>query len=234
MNVLLYRGEAAMRKKLERMLRLRWPETKMMSVSDEDLPARLPDAQLILVADSQSEEHGGTIDAVRIIAGRTEAGIVVLARKPSDGDMLDVLEAGADDYLPASVSATRFVGRIFALMRRINWSKSDDDGTVQWGPLSIETECHEARIDDRYLPLTPTEFQLLYHLARAGGSTMTADALQKLIWDSDQPLYLGSLRKYVQRLRRKLRESDSASGTLGITAIRGVGYRLVYQGKGAA
>jgi DNA-binding response OmpR family regulator len=148
--------------------------------------------------------------------------------------MLDVLEAGADDYLPMSVSVTRFVGRIFALMRRINWSESEDDSIVRWGPLNIDTDCHEARVQDHYLALTPTEFRLLYHLARAGGNTMTVKALQKLIWDSDQPLYLGSLRKYVQRLRRKLRDSEAEPGMVEIVAIRGVGYRLVNQGKGAA
>jgi DNA-binding response OmpR family regulator len=228
MNILLFPDMAPVRKKLGIAMRLRWPTGRIeAAASPEDLLSRANLANLVFLTVEDAAAAEQIAEIARSLSSRTSTGIIVLAKRPTDEEMLDMLEAGADDYLASTVRVTKLVGRIFALQRRIAWSGQDHDGIVRCGPLNIWSDRHEVTVGGRPLLLTPTEFKLLYHLAMAHGNTLTIQTLQKLIWDADEPLYLNSLRQYVQRLRNKLQTTNENS--VKIVAIRGIGYRLAYQ-----
>ena len=73
------------------------------------------------------------------------------------------------------------------------------------------------------LMLTPTEFRLLHLLAKNRHVTLTQDFIQRIIWSDD--VQAGeTLKKYIQRLRRKL--GDDARNPIWIKTIHGVGYRF--------
>ena len=94
---------------------------------------------------------------------------------------------------------------------------------VTLGPLTIDPSAHSARRDGKELPLTVTEFRLLYELARHAGQVLTREQLLELVWGYS---YLGDSRLvdvHVQRLRAKV-EHDPANPELVLT-VRGVGYR---------
>jgi two-component system response regulator MtrA len=73
------------------------------------------------------------------------------------------------------------------------------------------------------VPLTVTEFRLLYELIRHAGQVLSRDQLLELVWGYS---YLGDSRLvdvHVQRLRAKI-EEDPSHPTLIVT-VRGVGYK---------
>ena len=233
MNVVLYEGPEKLGQRLHSTLRLRWPDVRVSTVeASSDLGKEASRAGLVFVAIPSGGSEIGLVGLVKQARTGNSTPIIVLAEEPSDQEMLEVMDTGADDYISVSASATELVARVFALLRRVEWSGHGDDATVKWGPLSIRRDSHEAWIGRRELRLTPMEFSLLYHLTLAAGNTIRGDSLQKLIWDNDDGLYTESLRKYVQRLRRKLHEK--ASETVEILAVRGVGYRLAQSRAGAA
>ena len=87
--------------------------------------------------------------------------------------------------------------------------------------LTIDPGAYECA--GREIPLTVTEFRLLYELARHAGQVLTRDQLLELVWGYT---YLGDSRLvdvHVQRLRAKI-EDDPAHPLLVLT-VRGVGYR---------
>ena len=91
------------------------------------------------------------------------------------------------------------------------------------GPLTIDPGAFVVRRGSQDVPLTVTEFRLLYELARHAGQVLTRDQLLELVWGYS---YLGDSRLvdvHVQRLRAKI-EEDPAHPLLILT-VRGVGYR---------
>lgn len=227
MNVVAYLEAMDLAQSLRLSIRLRWPDAKISWVDTESsLLEAAPRADVIFLDESTTRPAG--FDLVRKVRATSQGGIVLLTCDPTDEEMLDVLEAGADDYLSASFSPTQLVARVGALLRRIRRGEGRENSVVHCGPLDIRLDTHEVYVSGHELRLTPTEFNLLYHLAVARGGTMTAKVLQKLIWECDEPLYIDTLRKYVQRLRKKLHQASTSD--LDIVAIRGVGYRLANLG----
>jgi len=98
------------------------------------------------------------------------------------------------------------------------------------GSLTIDPGAYRVLRGDTEIPLTVTEFRLLYELARHAGHVLTRDQLLELVWGYT---YLGDSRLvdvHVQRLRAKV-EEDPARPLLIIT-VRGVGYRADRPGSG--
>ena len=96
------------------------------------------------------------------------------------------------------------------------------------GPLAIDPGAYVVRRDSEEVPLTVTEFRLLYELTRHAGQVLTRDQLLELVWGYS---YLGDSRLvdvHVQRLRAKI-ERDPAHPSLILT-VRGVGYRAYRHG----
>ena len=82
-----------------------------------------------------------------------------------------------------------------------------------------------AELMDVALELTPTEFDLLVALARAGGAAVPTGELYRSAWHEDPlPSSRNSVMVYIRRLRRKLAAVDPASEH--IVTVWGVGYRL--------
>lgn len=222
MRALCYLKTYATERDLRAALRLRWPDARVVSVdSTKSLLAAAPDVHVVFVEESPPEFDP---ELIRGLRASGVMGIIVLTSDPSDESMLQALDLGADDYLTVPISPWLLIGRLGTLLRRVLSASESKESSLRCGPLNIRPETHEAYLDGKEIRLTPTEFSLLYHLAMARGGTITSSALQKLIWECEEPLYIHTLRKYVQRLRKKLH--DFAANNLEIVAIRGVGYRL--------
>jgi two-component system response regulator MtrA len=89
--------------------------------------------------------------------------------------------------------------------------------------LNIDPAAYSVRRQSVDIPLTVTEFRLLYELARHPGQVLTRDQLLESVWGYT---YLGDSRLvdvHIQRLRAKV-EKDPARPVL-VQTVRGVGYR---------
>ncbi len=84
-------------------------------------------------------------------------------------------------------------------------------------------ETFEAYMGPELVQLTPTEFKLLYLLAKNRHMTLSQGFIQRVVWNDD--VQIGeTLKKYIQRLRRKL--GDDARNPTWIKTVHGVGYRF--------
>ena len=116
------------------------------------------------------------------------------------------------------------VARLVALMRRVGLSKHrSEEGPIFCGELVINPATYEVYLGSSRLLLTPTEFKLLHLLAKNRHMTLSQEFIQRVIWTDD--IEAGdTLKKYVQRLRRKL--GDDARNPTWIKTVHGVGYRF--------
>ncbi|HVQ22225.1 MAG TPA: response regulator transcription factor, partial [Candidatus Saccharimonadia bacterium] len=161
------------------------------------------------------------------VAGRIRAAgptpILVVSGESGEAAKVRALAIGADDYLTKPFGRGELLARIHALVRRSEMAATGGgSSTVAIGSLVVEPTRHRARVGERPLELTPTEFRLLDALARAGGDVVPHLRLARAGWPAEQDPDLLWLKPHLTRLRAKV----VAAGGPTIVAVRGVGYRL--------
>ena len=93
------------------------------------------------------------------------------------------------------------------------------------GRLEIDFDGREVRIDDRLIRLTPTEYNLLQHLAQSPGKLVTHAELLTRLWGHEYTDAADYLKVHVMHLRRKL--DDDPTDPSIIATERSMGYRLI-------
>jgi DNA-binding response OmpR family regulator len=146
----------------------------------------------------------------------------MLTARDSETDLVVGLAVGADDYLTKPFSARELVARIHALLRRVERASEHEgrgDARLRIGDVELDLGTRRVRRGDTDVHLTPTEFDLIAHLARRRGRVFTREALLTEVWgyrDGSGPRTVDS---HVRALRRKL-------GDDVVRTIHGVGYAI--------
>ena len=151
--------------------------------------------------------------------------IPIFAVIPSEGDLIAVLDAGADDATVARVDPTVFAARVRALLRRMQHS-ARSGGLFAIRDLEIDLDACQVSLDGRVVPLTPTEFRILSILADSVGRVVDARTLLSSIHQHDysEKDAQNLVKVHIANLRRKL--NDSRAENPYILCVRGFGYML--------
>ncbi len=140
--------------------------------------------------------------------------ILMLTARDATEDVVEGLDAGADDYLTKPFSFEVLLARTRALLRR---STGQSDGELVVGALRIDPSRHLVWWRDSEIALTAKEFQILEALARHPGRILSKTQLAESAWEGDA--LDNVIEVHISHLRRKL------SAEL-IRTVRGVGYAL--------
>ena len=153
--------------------------------------------------------------------------VIVLTEKRKISEKVLGFELGADDYLTKPFSLQELIARINAVLRRAQPRVSENAlRTVQIGDITINPLSREVDVAGvLFVPLTKTEFDLLYFLASRRDEVIPrGELLQKILGyapDSETK----ALAMHIGNLRRKLKETRIEGIT--IKAVPGVGYKLM-------
>ncbi len=155
--------------------------------------------------------------------------IIFVTAVGKESDIVRGLEMGADDYLVKPFSPRELVARIQAVLRRHTRSRdtSIEPRVYENGPLSVNLETREVKLNGKQVDLTPIEFKLLSTLIRNEDKVLTHRYLLSQVWGPAYEQERQYLKLYVWYLRQKI-EEDPSHPRLILTE-RGVGYRLVKQ-----
>lgn len=145
--------------------------------------------------------------------------IVMLTARADGIDVVQGLEAGADDYVTKPFDPMVLVARIRAVLRRAAPPSPAHEVTTV-GDLRIDHDALEVTVEGRPVELTPTELRLLLELSDAPGIVISRDALLERVWDYPAGGDTRVVDVHVQRLRAKI-------GKERIDTVRGFGYKLV-------
>jgi len=151
--------------------------------------------------------------------------IIMLSARGDEVDRILGLEFGADDYVTKPFSPRELVSRVRSVLRRAGGAQ-DARPSIVVGPLHIDTVSRQVRIGDAPVDLTPTEYEIVLHLARHPGVAFSREAILAAA-TPDAPAELAGERVvdvHIHNLREKL-EADPANPELLVT-VRGFGYRL--------
>jgi DNA-binding response OmpR family regulator len=188
--------------------------------------ARAGRADLVLL-DVGLPDIDGTALCRELRSASPDSVIVMLTARTEEIDVVQGLDAGADDYLTKPFRLTELLARVRALLRRI----SVDPGPmppVEVGSLRLDAGSRRAVVAGREVPLRPKEFDLLLVLVRNAGQAVRREQLMADVWDENWFGPTKTLDMHVLALRRKLSAAGMAEDP--ITTLRGFGYRYEADG----
>jgi DNA-binding response OmpR family regulator len=166
------------------------------------------------------------LEVCRAIRRESEVPIVMLTARAEEVDRLIGLELGADDYLAKPFSPRELAARVRAVLRRSAPRQPLETERREVGSLVIDALRHEVSCNGERLALTPTEFRLLWTLAREPGRVFTRTQLLDQALEESYDGYERTVDAHIKNLRRKLRRVPG-SQTCGIVTVHGVGYKFL-------
>lgn len=158
------------------------------------------------------------IEVCRLIREISMVPIVMLTAKGDTHDVVLGLEAGADDYMVKPYKNQELIARINTRLRR-----NSKVGTLKIGDIVIDQMEHTISRNEKQIPLTRLEFDLLVALAKEPGRVFTREALLSEVWGYQYAADTRLVNVHVQRLRSKI-ETDAENPEL-VQTVRGVGYK---------
>jgi two-component system response regulator RegX3 len=222
-RVLVIDDEPAIRDSVAYALRSEGYEVEEAVDGERGLEQALSGNHDVVVLDLMLPGMSGT-EVCRRIRAETAIPIIMLTAKGAELDRVLGLEVGADDYVTKPFSMAELIGRIRAILRRLELDRTGRAGKVRVGSLELDPMRHEASVDGEPTRLTPSEFKLLLLLAEQPERVFSRREIMQHLWDSD---YVGDQRAcdiHISNLRQKL-ERDPARPERIVT-VRGVGYKL--------
>jgi two-component system KDP operon response regulator KdpE len=166
------------------------------------------------------------VEVCRAIRRRSAVPIIVLSARHSELEKVDLLNAGADDYVTKPFSVLELAARAKAQIRRAKTlaATAGSMGPVAVGSLLVDTVNRRVSRDGTQIHLTPIEWQILATLLGAAGRTLTHQQIFDAVWGREFGSPQQYLRVHITNLRRKI-ELDPAAPQIVITEP-GVGYRV--------
>ena len=147
--------------------------------------------------------------------------ILVLSVLGDSWRKVELLNAGADDYLVKPFDVGELRARIRALLRRSG--VNGDASGVTYQELRLDGGRHGVGVGDNFVELTRTEYQLLELLMLNAGRVLPHNLIYERVWGYDFGPASNALRVYIGYLRRKL---EQAGARPLLHTVRGVGYVL--------
>lgn len=145
--------------------------------------------------------------------------ILMLTARSEEVDEIVGFSMGADDYVTKPFKLKPLIHRIKALLRRSSADEQNRDVVSAHG-IEVDRLNHVAKIEGNELKLTPTEFQLLWTLARQPGRPFSRNEIMDRCRGEDAPSFERTIDVHVRSLRKKLGQQSEV-----IETVRGVGYR---------
>ncbi|MEV0899542.1 response regulator transcription factor [Actinoplanes sp. NPDC049802] len=168
------------------------------------------------------------LEVCRQLRTFTDCYVIMLTARADEVDKLVGLGVGADDYLTKPFSPRELVARVQVMLRRPRATTSTaavvEDPPRRFGPLSIDVTAREVLLDERPVPLTRTEFDLLAALSARPRLAFSRRQLIDAVWGDDWVGDEHLVDVHIGHLRRKL--GDHAAGPRFVRTVRGVGYRM--------
>jgi two-component system KDP operon response regulator KdpE len=220
-HVLVVEDDRALRQALAINLRARQYDVTAVDDGTAALAAAASHPPDVVILDLGLPDMDGN-EVIQGLRGWSQAPIIVLSARTTQGDKVVALDVGADDYMTKPFGMDELLARLRAALRRAG---SDPDAPVlETNSFTIDLATKQASTPAGPVHLTPTEWHLLEVLIRHEGKLVSRRDLLQEVWGPAYETETNYLRVYMAQLRRKL-EADPSHPRHLITEP-GMGYRF--------
>jgi DNA-binding response OmpR family regulator len=166
---------------------------------------------------------GNGLNLLKLIhSEKIQSSILIISAKNALDDKINGLNLGADDYLTKPFHLPELHARIKAIYRRKNL---DGDYILKFNEITVNTDNHEALINDNLLDLTRKEFDLLFYFIVNKNRVLTRQTIAEHLWGdyTDNLANFDFVYQHVKNLRKKISANGGADY---IDTIYGLGYKF--------
>lgn len=140
---------------------------------------------------------------------------LMLTAKNKASDIIEGLDAGADDYLPKPFECTVLLARVRALLRRRK--KIVTSAIISIGKVTLDTNTRDVKVGNKSVMLSPKEYGVLEYLLANRGKIVERIDILTHVWNEDIDLFSNTVDVHIRYLRQKL-------GNSIVQTVRGKGY----------
>lgn len=144
--------------------------------------------------------------------------VIVLTARSQVSDRIGSLDLGADDYMTKPFDHAELEARCRAILRR---RTKNTKTTIELGGVIFDPVAGRLKVAGTLVNLRNRELRLLEIFMNAPGQVFSKSKLSDRLFSYDDDVSENAIEVYIGRLRKRLSASD-----LGITTLRGIGYRL--------
>jgi DNA-binding response OmpR family regulator len=182
----------------------------------------------LVVLDVMLPGKDGFSVASELRAAREFVPVLMLTARGRPEDVLNGFASGADDYLPKPAELAILLARIDGLLRRSEWLRRAQD-VYSFAGKTIDFDALELRVDNRVLPLTLMEANLLRYLVQHESKAVSRKAMLEDVWAVREDTDTRAIDNFIVRLRRYIEKEPARPRHL--LTVRGVGYRFIANPK---
>jgi DNA-binding response OmpR family regulator len=196
-----------------------------IAIDGEDGLARAVSANVdLVILDVMLPKMNG-LEVVKAIRSQgNHVPVVMLSARGAEMDKVMGLELGAEDYITKPFSLAELLARVKAVLRRDGIARQASERLVRAGELQIDSGLRQVLKAGELVPLTATEFDVLWCLVEASNRVLSREDILTRVWGPGHHGTLRTIDNFLLQLRTKL-ESDPADPEHLLT-VRGVGYRF--------
>ncbi len=181
--------------------------------------ARTNDYDLIVMDNILPKKKGPEICRDIRAAGKTMP-IIMLSVKSEASTKVDLLNAGADDYLTKPFSFEELLARIRALLRR---PQRIEEEILRIDDLVLNAKEHIVKRAGKEIYLTRKEFALLEYMMKNNGVALSRGMIMEHVWDMNIDPFSNTIESHIASLRKKI---DTKGKVKLIQTISGRGYKI--------
>ncbi len=149
--------------------------------------------------------------------------IILLTARVEEQEQVIGLELGADDYVTKPFRPRELMARVRAVLRRAGQIEPPAK-VLKASGITLDRDSRSVQVGERYVDLTPSEFDLLAALMSAPGRVFSRLDLLDIIQGIRYEGYQRTIDLHVKNLRAKI-EPDPRSPQY-IETVYGAGYRF--------
>jgi two-component system KDP operon response regulator KdpE len=221
-RILIIDDEPTIRSMLRRHLELNKFEVHEAENSKEGLEAASSTHPNLIILDLGLPDASGLI-TLKKLREWTSIPVIILTVTDDETTKVELLDAGADDYLTKPFGLPELLARVRVSLRRHSFQEATP--VFKSGDLEIDLNEKSVKLKGTTVKLTATEFSLLTRLVREHGKVVSQTQLLQEVWGPHSLEQQHYLRIYIGALRKKI-EKDPTKTDHNITQT-GVGYKII-------
>lgn len=206
---------------------MRWPESVLISAQTGDEGIQKVDSEspvLVILDIGLPDMDGFTV--CQEIRRFSDVPIIMVTVRDRESDIVHGLQVGADDYIVKPFRPIEFMARVQSVFRRTqNTPSTGEEKPFHMGDLTVDFASRHVSVAGEQVRLTPTEYQLLYHLTKNAGKVMSHRTLLGKVWGREYLDESNYLKVHIKHLRNKL--GDDSAAPKYILTERTIGYKFI-------
>jgi len=150
--------------------------------------------------------------------------VIFVTQRDSEKDIVNGLQAGADDYMTKPIRRLELLARVSAVVRRTQDGEWREQPVIELDPYRIDKINREILLHDKPVELTQKEYELAVFLFQHVGQIVSRNHLLESVWGTSASINTRTVDTHASRIRNKLQ--IVADNGWKLTSIYQHGYRL--------